>query len=81
MASGSDGESELTAQERELGDRLATGRPVPAAEFRGALGRHLAVRDPGYGPRPEALRKITALYLAVGALLLAVGALQAMGAL
>jgi hypothetical protein len=74
-------QSELSAQERELGERLAAGRPVPAAKFRGALGRHLAQRDPGHGPRPEGLRRTSALYLGAGALLLAVGALQAMGAL
>jgi hypothetical protein len=76
---GGEGESELDADERELAERLAAGRPVPAAEFRGALGRHLTARDPGYGPRPAGLRRMIALYLGAGGLLLVVGALQAGG--
>jgi hypothetical protein len=67
--------------ERELADRLAGERPVPSAGFRGALGRRLAARDPGYGPRPERLRLIVAGYLAAGSLLLVLGALSATGAL
>jgi hypothetical protein len=75
------GESELDADQRELADRLAADRPVPAAQFRGVLGRHLAGRDPGYGPRPAGLRRMVALYLAAGGALLVVGALQAGGVL
>jgi hypothetical protein len=74
-------ESGLPAPERELGERLATGRPVPAAEFRGALGRRLAQRDPGYGPRPAGLWRTAGLCLIAGGVLLAIGFLQAMGAL
>lgn len=72
---------ELTIGERELGDRLSDERPVPAAGFRGALGRYLVSRDPGYGPRPERLRLTVAGYLAAGLLLIAVAALIAVGAL
>ena len=72
---------ELAALERALGDRLQVDRPVPAAGFRGALGRHLAARDPGYRPRPARLRLIAFAYLAAGVTLLALGALQAVGAL
>jgi hypothetical protein len=70
---------ELDADQRELAERLEADRPVPAAEFRGALGRHLAGRDPGYGPRPAGLRRMIALYLGAGGLLVLVGALQAGG--
>jgi hypothetical protein len=61
--------------EQELADGLRVARPVPAAGFRGRLGRHLADRDPGYGPRPERLRLIVAGYLGAGGLLIAVAAL------
>jgi hypothetical protein len=54
---------------------------VPAAWFRGALGRHLAARDLGYGPRPERLRLMVAAYVGSGAALIAVAALGATGAL
>jgi hypothetical protein len=67
--------------EHDLSLRLAAERPVPAPEFRGVLGRLLASADPGYGPRPERLREKVALWLAGGAALLALGALQATGAL
>ena len=71
---------EFTATERELGDRLSRQRPVPAAGFRGALGRYLAARDPGYGPRPRRLRLIVITCLAAGLLLIGVAALLAVGA-
>jgi hypothetical protein len=56
-------------------------RPVLAAGFRGALARHLAAEDPGYGPRPARLRWMVAAYCVAGALLIAVGALLAAGRL
>jgi hypothetical protein len=67
--------------ERELGARLSRERPLPASEFRGALGRHLAAHDPGFGPRPKHLRRTAALYLAGGGTLAGIGALQALGVL
>jgi hypothetical protein len=73
--------TELTADEHAVGERLGHHRPLPAAGFRGALGRRLAALDPGYGPRPERLRLIVCGYLGAGALLLGLGALQATGAL
>lgn len=72
---------ELTAAELALAERLHVDKPIPPAGFRGALSRHLSARDPKYGTRPERLRLITSGYLAAGALLLALGALQAAGAL
>jgi len=48
-----DGQVELEGGEYELADRLGAERPVPSAGFRGVLRRHLAARDPGYGPRPR----------------------------
>jgi len=81
MTDGPDIDGELEAPERALGERLEAGRPLPAAGFRGALGRHLAARDPGYGPRPARLRLIASAYLGASAVLLALGALQATGAL
>jgi hypothetical protein len=61
--------------EQELADRLVDARPAPPAGFRGTLGRHLAQRDPGYGPRPERLRLVVAGYLGAGGLLIALVAL------
>jgi hypothetical protein len=61
--------------EQNLADRLRLVRPVPGAAFRGALGRSLAARDPGYGPRPERLRLIAASYIGAGGLLIALAAL------
>ena len=60
--------------------RLEDQRPMPAAGFRGALGRHLAARDPGYGPRPASLRLMVAGYAVAGTALLAAGTLVATGA-
>jgi hypothetical protein len=74
-------EGQLEPPDRAFGERLQTERAVPGAGFRGALGRHLALRDPGYGPRPARLRLIASAYLGAGAVLLALGALQAAGAL
>jgi hypothetical protein len=64
----------LDSPERELADRLRIARPVPGAEFRGALGRRLGERDPGYGPRPERLRLLVAGYIGAGGLLIALAA-------
>jgi hypothetical protein len=74
-------EPALTAPERALAERLTGSRPAPRAAFRGALGRHLAARDPGHGPRPRRLRALASLYLAGGGLLLALGTLLALGSL
>jgi hypothetical protein len=73
--------NELTEKEQEQADQLRDSRPVPGAGFRGALGRYLAAQDPGYGPRPRRLRVIAAGYLGAAGVLLALGLLQATGAL
>ena len=73
--------SDLEPAERDLALRLSDERVIPAPGFRGALGRHLAALDPGYGPRLAHLRAAVGLCLAGGGALIAVGALQAMGAL
>jgi hypothetical protein len=72
---------ELGVAESQLAERLGDERPVPPAGFRGALGRHLAALDPGYGPRPARLRLIAGGYVATGAALIAFGALSATGVL
>ena len=81
MSEHNDIPDELGPAERELADRLGGARPVPAAGFRGALGRRLAARDPGYGSRPKRLRLMVAGWAGTGAVLLALGALTAVGAL
>ncbi len=68
---------DLSADEHDLAERLATDRPLPAAGFRGGLARYLAANDPGYGPRPERLRVTVALYLVAGLLLIALGVVLA----
>ena len=65
----------LESPEQELAHRLRIARPVPGAVFRGALGRQLAERDPGYGPRPARLRLIAAGYIGAGGVLIALAAL------
>jgi hypothetical protein len=65
------GSTELGPPEQELADGLTIARPVPAAAFRGRLGRYLGERDPGYGPRPERLRLIVVCYLGAGGVLIA----------
>lgn len=72
MTDHSHGRTEYESAEQELADGLTIARPVPAAGFRGRLGRHLADNDPGYGPRPERLRMIVACYLGPGGVLIAV---------
>jgi hypothetical protein len=68
-------------EDQELARRLSEQRPVPKAGFRGALGRYLAARDPGYGPRPERLQLMIAAYASAGTILVALGALVATGGL
>lgn len=65
-----------TAADQVFADKLEAARPVPAAGFRGALGRHLAALDPGYGPRPRHLWLLSGGYLVAGGVLLLIGALQ-----
>ena len=81
MSDSHDRDDHLEAPERELGAQLASDRALPASEFRGALGRSLAVEDPGFGPRPEHLRRTVALYLAAGGALAGLGLLQSLGVL
>jgi hypothetical protein len=66
--------NELEPAEAHVADGLRIARPVPAAAFRGRLGRHLAERDPGYGPRPERLRMIVTGYVGAGGLLITLAA-------
>jgi hypothetical protein len=73
--------SDLDPLDRELAERLIAERPVPAAEFRGVLGRHLADRDLGYGPRPDRLLAVVGCYLAAGCAIGALGTLVAFGVL
>jgi len=68
------------ADERRMAEWLQATIPVPAAGFRGALGRYLLRRDPGYGPRPPQLRLISSACAAGSVVMLAVAALQATGA-
>jgi hypothetical protein len=72
-------EPELTGAELRLSEQLAAERPLPQPAFRGALGRLLGERDPGYGPRPERLRLLVAGLVGLGAVLVAAGALVALG--
>jgi hypothetical protein len=81
MSTGPEINGGLSPEEERVAERLRAEKPVPAAGFRGGLGRYLAARDPGYGPRPENLRMIVCGCLAAGAGMLALGALQATGAL
>jgi hypothetical protein len=67
--------SDFDGAEQEMANGLSIARPVPAAAFRGRLGRHLADYDPGYGPRPERLRLIVAGYVGAGGLLIALAGL------
>jgi hypothetical protein len=72
-------EPEFTEVELRLSEQLAGQRPLPQPAFRGALGRLLSERDPGYGPRPERLRLLVAGLVGLGAVLVAAGALVALG--
>jgi hypothetical protein len=79
--SGPAGNGQETADEREMAHRLQSAAPVPAAAFRGALGRYLRGQDPGYGPRPPQLRLMSAACVGGGAVLLLVAGLQATGSI
>jgi hypothetical protein len=70
-----------SGEEQQMGEWLEAASPVPAAGFRGALGRYLLKRDPGHGPRPPQLRLISSACVGAGVLLLGVAALQATGSL
>lgn len=74
-------DDQLTPDERELEHPLLDTRPLPSAGFRGALGRYLAQRDPGYGPRPERLRLVVTGWLLLGLILISLGAIFGVGAL
>lgn len=69
------------SEEAEAAEWLRDQTPVPSASFRGALGRYLQRRDPGYGSRPRQLRLMSTACVGTGALLLVVGALQATGSI
>jgi hypothetical protein len=75
-----DGSAEETdPRDVAVGEQLRDVRPLPRAAFRGALQRHLAANDPGYGPRPENLRLVVTAWVAAGAVLLLIGAMLAGG--
>jgi len=69
----------LDAADQEIAHRLKASRPVPSANFRGALGRALAADDSRYASRPAPLRLFVTAYLAGGGLLIALGAIVAGG--
>ena len=81
MSIGPDFDSELSPGEAELGQRLQRDRPVPSPAFRGALGRRLARRDPGFGPRPPWLVPVATTCFGGGLVLILLSALGATGAL
>jgi hypothetical protein len=81
MTTGDQSDERLGTAEHGMIEELEVNRPVPTAGFRGTLGRHLAARDAGYGPRPERLRLIVLVYLTTGALLLVIAVLEAAGML
>lgn len=61
-----------------MAHRLEAGRPVPAPEFRGGLGRAVEgeTRRRRIRPRPPGLWKLVGGLVALGSLLLAVAAAQ-----
>lgn len=77
-------EPNLNANEREgllaVAERLVQERPLPAASFRGDLGRRLARGEHRRLVAPRRLRLAIASYLGSGALLLAVPAIGIFGA-
>lgn len=76
MSSDSDLDGDRGESESELAG-LSDQRSVPAPGFRGALARHLAAEDPGYGPRPTRLRWRVAACFGGGSLLIVLGVLLA----
>lgn len=60
-----------------LAQRLRAARPLPAAAFRGRLGRHLAGQPRRFAP--ARLRLLIATYAASGLVLLVLGAVGASG--
>lgn len=81
MAPDPDIDPTLDPVERDLGERLERERPVPSAGFRGALGRRLADRDPGFGPRPAWLVPVVCGSFGTGLVLIVLSALSATGRL
>lgn len=71
----------MTDELGPLEERLVRERPVPGAGFRGALGRRLSSLDPGFGPRPAALRWLVLAWLLAGLVVMLVGLLVALGRL
>jgi hypothetical protein len=76
-----DFDATLGPSERELGVRLERERPIPGAGFRGALGRRLADRNPGFGPRPRWLVPVACSSFGGGLVLILLSALSATGRL
>jgi hypothetical protein len=70
---------EQAAAERAFAEQLETARPVLRLTFRETLRRRLSDEDPGWGPRPEHLWPQAFALIAVGALLLILGAALAVG--
>jgi hypothetical protein len=67
-------------EDQEVAAQLTAARAMPAAGFRGELGRHLLALDPGYGPRPARLHASVLAFLTAGLALLCLAALIAVGA-
>lgn len=72
---------EIAPDDLPVADALMHERPVPRPGFGGALGRYLAARDRGYGPRPVRLRLAAASWISAGVVLIGLGLLQATGSL
>ena len=79
MTEPDDSSDELDPVDEAIGDQLRAIRPIPRPAFRGALQRYLLILDPGYGPRPENLRTLVAMWIVAGVLLLALAAVVAGG--
>jgi hypothetical protein len=60
---------------------LADERPVPHPGFTDALGRWVAANAPGHGPRPVHLHRRVGACLLLGAVLIVLGLLVAVGSL
>lgn len=74
-------EAALDPADAAFAERLYAARPLPAASFRGELGRHLRAEDPGHGPRPRYLWTASLLLLGLGLLVMVYGLLQSLGRL